>query len=84
MRCAVCCRAQADCGSMRPISRAVRGQWRVIDNHAETLAGVGFALANRMVHTHVAGDIFNANNAVRVASFFHDVQSGSRSTAAAR
>jgi uncharacterized circularly permuted ATP-grasp superfamily protein/uncharacterized alpha-E superfamily protein len=57
------------------LARDADGQWRVIDNHAETLAGVGFALANRMVHTHVAGDIFNANNAVRLASYFQDVQS---------
>jgi uncharacterized circularly permuted ATP-grasp superfamily protein/uncharacterized alpha-E superfamily protein len=57
------------------LARGADGQWRVIDNHAETLAGVGFALANRMVHTHVAGDIFHANNAVRLASYFQEVQS---------
>jgi uncharacterized circularly permuted ATP-grasp superfamily protein/uncharacterized alpha-E superfamily protein len=57
------------------LARDADGQWRVIDSHAETLAGVGFALANRMVHTHVAGDIFNASNAVRLASYFQGVQS---------
>lgn len=57
------------------LARGADGQWRVIDSHAETLAGAGFALANRMVHTHIAGDIFNANNAVRLASYFQDLQS---------
>ena len=56
------------------LARGADGQWRVIDNHAETLAGAGFALANRMVHTHVAGDLFNASNAVRLASFFQNLQ----------
>ncbi len=56
------------------LARAADGQWRIIDSHAETLAGAGFALANRMVHTHVAGDLFNACNAVRLASYFQNVQ----------
>lgn len=57
------------------LARGADGQWRVIDNHAETLAGAGFALANRMVHTHVAGDLFNASNAVRLAAYFQSLQS---------
>lgn len=57
------------------LARGADGQWRIIDSHAETLAGAGFALANRMVHTHVAGDLFNASNAVRLAPFFQSVQS---------
>ena len=57
------------------LARGADGQWRIIDSHAETLAGAGFALANRMVHTHVAGDLFNASNAVRLASYFQSVQS---------
>ncbi|HYD15489.1 MAG TPA: circularly permuted type 2 ATP-grasp protein [Hyphomicrobium sp.] len=57
------------------LARGTDGQWRIIDNHAETLAGIGFALANRMVHTHVAGDHFNATNAVRLASYFQSMQS---------
>lgn len=56
------------------LARGADGQWRIIDSHAETLAGAGFALANRMVHTHVAGDLFNASNAVRLAPYFQDVQ----------
>lgn len=57
------------------LARGADGQWRVIDSHAETLAGAGFALANRMAHTHVAGDLFNATNAVRLASYFQEMQS---------
>jgi uncharacterized circularly permuted ATP-grasp superfamily protein/uncharacterized alpha-E superfamily protein len=52
------------------LARGADGLWRVIDNHTETLAGIGFALANRVVHTGVAGDIFKACNGVRLAPFF--------------
>lgn len=58
------------------LARGADGQWRVIDSHTETLAGVGFALANRVVHTHVAGDLFKRCNAVRIASYFQDLQLG--------
>ena len=54
------------------LARGADGHWRVIDNHTETLAGVGFALANRVVHTHVAGDLFKQCNAVRLAPFFQN------------
>ena len=56
------------------LARGADGQWRVIDNHTETLAGVGYALANRVVHTHVAGDLFKSCNAVRLAAYFQNVQ----------
>ena len=56
------------------LARGADGQWRVIDNHTETLAGVGYALANRVVHTHVAGDLFKHCNALRLATFFQDMQ----------
>lgn len=56
------------------IARGPDGNWRVIDSHTETPAGAGFALANRMVHTHVAGDVFAAANARRVAAFFQNFQ----------
>ena len=56
------------------IARDADGQWRVIDNHTETLAGVGYALANRVVHTHVAGDVFKHCNAVRLSSHFQNMQ----------
>ncbi len=56
------------------LARSPDGRWRIIDTHAETPAGIGYALANRMVHTHVAGDIFSACNALRLAPFFQQVQ----------
>jgi uncharacterized circularly permuted ATP-grasp superfamily protein/uncharacterized alpha-E superfamily protein len=56
------------------LARGPDGRWRVIDTHAETPAGIGYALANRMVHTNVAGDIFSACNALRLAPFFQQLQ----------
>ena len=56
------------------LARGPDGRWRVIDTHTETPAGIGYALANRMVHTNVAGDIFGACNALRLAPFFHQLQ----------
>jgi uncharacterized circularly permuted ATP-grasp superfamily protein/uncharacterized alpha-E superfamily protein len=57
------------------LARDTNGTWRVVDNHTETPAGVGYALANRVVHTHIAGDLFQKSNAVRLAPFFKMVQS---------
>ena len=57
------------------LARDQTGAWRVVDNHTETPAGVGYALANRVVHTHIAGDLFQTCNAVRLAPFFQLVQS---------
>jgi uncharacterized circularly permuted ATP-grasp superfamily protein/uncharacterized alpha-E superfamily protein len=57
------------------LARGPDGRWRVIDTHTETPAGVGYALANRMVHTNVAGDIFAASKALRLAPFFQQLQS---------
>lgn len=56
------------------LARVADGGWRVVDTHVETPAGVGYALANRMVSTHVCGDLFNASNAVRLAPFFRQMQ----------
>ncbi len=56
------------------LARGVDGRWLVIDSHTETLAGIGIALANRVVHTHVAGDLFKSSNAVRLASYFQNLQ----------
>jgi uncharacterized circularly permuted ATP-grasp superfamily protein/uncharacterized alpha-E superfamily protein len=56
------------------IARGPDGSWRVIDTHAETPAGIGYALANRMVHTNVAGDMFGACKALRLAPFFQQLQ----------
>ena len=57
------------------LARDADGTWRVVDNHTETPAGVGYALANRVVHTHIAGDLFQKCNAVRLAPFFQLLQS---------
>ena len=57
------------------LARGTDGNWRIIDNHTETPAGAGYALANRVVHTHVAGDLFKTCNAIRLAPFFQEVQS---------
>lgn len=56
------------------LARGVDGQWRVIDNHLETLAGLGFVLANRVAHTHVTGDFFKQVNAVRLAAHCQRLQ----------
>ena len=56
------------------LARGPDGSWRVIDTHTETPAGIGYALANRMVHTNVAGDIFTACKAMRLAPFFQQLQ----------
>jgi uncharacterized circularly permuted ATP-grasp superfamily protein/uncharacterized alpha-E superfamily protein len=56
------------------IARGEDGRWRVIDSHAETVAGSGFALANRIVHSHVMGDVFSRCNALRLAPFFDMLQ----------
>lgn len=56
------------------LARDEHGKWRIIDSHTETLAGVGFAIANRVVHTHISGDIFKRCNGVRLAQFFQNLQ----------
>ncbi len=56
------------------LARGPDGRWRVIDTHTETPAGIGYALANRMVHTNVAGDIFSASRALRLAPFFQQLR----------
>jgi uncharacterized circularly permuted ATP-grasp superfamily protein/uncharacterized alpha-E superfamily protein len=56
------------------MARGRDGRWRIIDTHTETPAGIGYALANRMVHTNVAGDMFVACQAMRLAPFFQQLQ----------
>ncbi len=56
------------------VARGNDGRWRVIDTHTETPAGIGYALANRTVQTHVAGDMFTDSNALRLAPFFEQLQ----------
>lgn len=56
------------------IARGPDGNWRIVDTHVETPAGIGYALANRTVMTHVSGDMFSASKAVRLAPFFQQMQ----------
>ena len=56
------------------LARGDDGGWRVVDTHVETSAGIGYALANRTVLTHISGDIFSAAKAVRLAPFFQQMQ----------
>jgi uncharacterized circularly permuted ATP-grasp superfamily protein/uncharacterized alpha-E superfamily protein len=57
------------------LARDASGRWRVIETHTETLAGLGFALANRIVHSRVASDLFMVSKALRLAPFFSALQS---------
>jgi len=57
------------------IARGHDGQWRVIDNHAETPAGIAYAIANRVMHADVAGDILAECNVRRLSWHFQDFQS---------
>lgn len=52
------------------LARGPDGRWRIIDSHAETIAGMGFVLANRVVHSHIMGDLFAACQTLRLAPFF--------------
>ncbi|MGO8953892.1 MAG: circularly permuted type 2 ATP-grasp protein [Rhodomicrobium sp.] len=54
--------------------RDTGGVWRIIDVHAETPAGVGFALANRLLHGQLMGDVFRACHGVRLARYFEQLQ----------
>ena len=54
--------------------RDTSGVWRIIDVHAETPAGAGFALANRLLHGQMMGDVFRASHAIRLARFFERLQ----------
>jgi uncharacterized circularly permuted ATP-grasp superfamily protein len=56
------------------LARGPDGTWRVVDTHVETPAGIGYALANRTVLTHVSGDMFTASKATRLAPFFQQLQ----------
>ncbi|NJM34723.1 MAG: circularly permuted type 2 ATP-grasp protein [Rhodomicrobium sp.] len=56
-------------------TRGADGRWRILDNHAETVAGAGFALANRIVHSHVSSELFREVNAVRLAPYFNAMYS---------
>jgi uncharacterized circularly permuted ATP-grasp superfamily protein len=54
--------------------RDMDGRWQIIDVHAETPAGVGFALANRLLHGQLMGDVFRACRGLRLAPHFQQFQ----------
>lgn len=49
------------------------GLWRVIDSHAETIAGHGYALANRVVLADINAQLFRSCNAQRISHFYNSV-----------
>ncbi len=55
------------------LARSPKGQWRVLDTHAETTAGHGYALANRVVLAEASARLFRACNARRISSFHQSV-----------
>ena len=56
------------------LARGPDGSWRVIDSHAETPAGVGYAVANRVMHTDVTDDLFTECRGRRISSHFNGLQ----------
>lgn len=54
-------------------ARDASGQWRILDTHAETLAGHGYALANRVAVADVCANLFRSCNVIRISSFYQDV-----------
>ena len=57
------------------LARGPDGQWRVTDNHAETPAGVGYAVANRVMHADVTDDLFVECHARRLSHHFVGLRS---------
>lgn len=55
------------------MARDATGRWHILDGHAETVAGMGFALANRVVHSHITADLFRDCKALRLAPFFNSL-----------
>ncbi|MGF1649418.1 MAG: circularly permuted type 2 ATP-grasp protein [Hyphomicrobiaceae bacterium] len=51
-------------------ARDETGAWRIIDAHAETPAGHGFVLGNRMVVAEVTGALFRRTKARRIGDFY--------------
>ena len=49
------------------------GQWHVIDAHTETLAGHGYALANRVVLADVCSQLFRLCNSRRISAFYQEL-----------
>lgn len=58
------------------LARDQTGAWRVVDTHAETIAGHGYAIANRVVLADVSARVFRECNALRIAQFYQDIAQG--------
>ncbi len=54
-------------------ARDPNGSWRIIAVHTETPAGHGYALANRMVLSEVAGTLFRQCRALRIGQFYQSL-----------
>jgi len=55
------------------LARDPGGTWRVLDAHAETPAGHGFVLANRMITVEASPDLFKASGARQIGGFYRDL-----------
>lgn len=55
------------------LARTPQGAWRIVDTHAETTAGHGYALANRVVLAEANARLFRACNARRISAFHQSV-----------
>ncbi len=55
------------------LARDRNGQWRILDTHAETTAGHGYALANRVVMAEASARLFRTCNARRISAFHQSV-----------
>jgi uncharacterized circularly permuted ATP-grasp superfamily protein/uncharacterized alpha-E superfamily protein len=55
------------------LARDASGRWRILDTHAETIAGHGYALANRVVVADVSANLFRACNVIRISTFYQDI-----------
>jgi uncharacterized circularly permuted ATP-grasp superfamily protein/uncharacterized alpha-E superfamily protein len=58
------------------VARGHTGAWHVIDTHAETIAGHGYALANRIVLAEVSPRLFRDCNVRRLSQFYQDIATG--------
>jgi uncharacterized circularly permuted ATP-grasp superfamily protein/uncharacterized alpha-E superfamily protein len=55
------------------LARDFSGNWRIVDTHAETIAGHGYAVANRVVLADIRSRVFRECNALRISQFYQDV-----------
>ena len=53
------------------LGRSPDGQWWVLSNRAQSPAGAGYALENRIITSRCLPEMFESCNVHRLASFFH-------------